>query len=905
MKPRGSPLDEKGRFEAIRRYHIMDTEDEQEYDDVVELASQLCNAPIAIITLLDENRQWFKAKKGLDIRETPISISFCSYTIRHDKLMVVNDTLTDGRFSKNPLVTGDPHIRFYAGMPLITSEGFRLGTLAVIDRVARNISDAQIKGLQILARQVVNLLNLRVKNVQLSDLIEEKTSEVLDILQRINDAFLAVDKNWSVTYINEKASQITKRLPKDIIGKNIWEEFPEAFYSEFPERAERAMLTQQNQNWEAFFEPYNLWFETHLYPSPTGLSIYFRDITERKDAEFAIKHSEEIRRLIMDSSLDAIVSINADGIITFWNPQAENIFGWKETEIVGKSLTDTIIPEQFREQHKNGLKRYQENNSGPILNKIIELNALNKKGAEFPIELTISPIKQNNSEFFCAFIRDISEKKKAEEALRASEANYRRLIEGNPQPMWIYDIDSLRILEVNEAAISKYGYTRSEFLKMTIKDLRPEEEILKVTEFLKTLQLDNKGLTQSGPWKHRLKNGELIDVEITSHAINWQGHKARFTLAWDVTKRLQMETSLRKAEEQYRSIFENAIEGIYQSTPEGKFIAVNPALAKMFGYSSTEDMIRSVTDIGAQLYADPADRLHMKTLLEKNGAAYGLEFKGLKTNNEVIWVRNHIRAVYNENGMIKFFEGTLEDITERKKVEENLNIQFAELQKTNQELDRFVYSASHDLRAPLATILGLINVAEMESPSPRFQEYLNMIKNNINRLDGFINDILNYSLNSRKDIKIEKIEFDSLIQEARNNLLFINGCNRLTFNVDISDNGPFFSDRQRLLILFNNLLSNSIKYQDVTKDSSMVIIKVTTSPEKALITFSDNGIGIEKWHLDKIFGMFYRASEHSKGSGLGLYIAKETIAKLGGSIAVESEFGAHTTFEIVIPNSQQ
>ncbi len=148
---------------------------------------------------------------------------------------------------------------------------------------------------------------------------------------------------------------------------------------------------------------------------------------KRKRSEAAIRHSEEVRRLIMNASLDAVIGINPEGIITLWNAQAEKIFGWKEQEIIGKELVNTIIPHQHREAHKRGLKHYLATGEGPVLNKIIEISALNISGDEFPVELTIVPIKKSGDDFFCAFIRDITNRKKEEEKLQQSYEEIRRL----------------------------------------------------------------------------------------------------------------------------------------------------------------------------------------------------------------------------------------------------------------------------------------------------------------------------------------------------------------------------------------------------------------------------------------------------------------------------------------------
>ncbi len=147
----------------------------------------------------------------------------------------------------------------------------------------------------------------------------------------------------------------------------------------------------------------------------------------RKRSEAAVKQSEEVRRLIMNAALDAIICIDTEGAITIWNLQAQNMFGWKEKEIIGKQLTETIIPEQHREAHKKGFRHFLQTGEGPVLNKLIEISALHQSGLEFPIELAIVPIKKSGDEFFCAFIRDITLRKKAEEKLQHSYDEIRRL----------------------------------------------------------------------------------------------------------------------------------------------------------------------------------------------------------------------------------------------------------------------------------------------------------------------------------------------------------------------------------------------------------------------------------------------------------------------------------------------
>ncbi len=273
-------------------------------------------------------------------------------------------------------------------------------------------------------------------NEELEERVEQRTNELSrskqvlsDTFERITDAFVSFDNNWLFTYVNKKAGEIFNRRPEDLIGKKVWTVFPEVEDRPSYKALHQAMETQQYVYLETHHIEQDLWFENHFYPSPGGLSVFFRDVTEKKRAEVALKASEEKRRLIMSSALDAIISIDENGLVTSWNPQAEKTFGWTEEQITGKPLTDTIIPVKYRENHQKGMAHYFKTGEGPVLNKLIEITAINSSGNEFPVELTIIPIAHLGKISFTAFIRDITKRKKAEEELRTSEERYRVLIE--------------------------------------------------------------------------------------------------------------------------------------------------------------------------------------------------------------------------------------------------------------------------------------------------------------------------------------------------------------------------------------------------------------------------------------------------------------------------------------------
>jgi len=230
-------------------------------------------------------------------------------------------------------------------------------------------------------------------------------------------------------------------------------------------------------------------------------------------------------------------------------------------------------------------------------------------------------------------------------------------------------------------------------------------------------------------------------------------------------------------------------------------------------------------------------------------------------------------------------------------------IENQELKTANYELDRFVYSTSHDLRAPLNSMLGLIEIAEEDTNEELMLEHLKMLKGNAKKLDGFICDILDYSRNSRMEVNNEHINFTELFDDVTQNLKFMGDTNRMVdFTIDITGNAPVYSDKNRISTILNNLISNAIRYQNPKAPNPFVNIKTDISETETKIIISDNGIGIPDELQPKIFDMFYRVSQESVGSGLGLYIVKEAVNKLNGDIKVQSEIGEGTTFSIKIPN---
>ena len=242
----------------------------------------------------------------------------------------------------------------------------------------------------------------------------------------------------------------------------------------------------------------------------------------------------------------------------------------------------------------------------------------------------------------------------------------------------------------------------------------------------------------------------------------------------------------------------------------------------------------------------------------------------------------------------------------RKKAERTLRTQNEELIKINKELDSFVYSVSHNLRAPLMSVLGLINLVQLEHKNSDqvMHNYFKMMQHSIHKLDETLKEILDYSRNARSALSISEVDICKMVEDSFDRMKYMDGSESIKKSVAARQDHPFFTDSYRLSVIINNLVSNAIKYRDIHKDDHSLKVTAEVSGADLKLTFVDNGIGIEKEFIPRIFEMFYRATERSEGAGLGLYIVRETVEKLHGKISVESQIGMGTTFRVTLPNLQ-
>ncbi len=436
------PENEVARLENLRSYEVLDTPPEQAFDDLTSLAAYICGTPIALIGFMDLDRQWFKSRIGWDVPEVPRDMSLGAHTILQPDVLVVPDTLEDAqRLGTGPLAAGG--VRFYAGAPLISAEGYALGTLCVMDSVPHRLTEGQNDGLRKLARQVMTQLESRRRLIsqafaragpaQLPERkrLERQQPEMAAIVDSsFHDAIYSKDLDGIITSWNKGAERIYGYSAEEALGK------PDSFLS-LPERSNESFQIMEKLKHGVHIEPYETVRVTqsgeHIYISLTvspvpqengsivGASVIGRDITESKRAQEALRRSQRLLQGIISSAMDAIITVDSSQRIIVFNKAAEKIFRCAASEAMGQPI-DKFVPERFREKHRQHMHSFGQ--TGVTARSIYSpgtLSAIRADGQEFPIEATISQVDTGIEKLFTVILRDIGARAQLEDELRQAQ----------------------------------------------------------------------------------------------------------------------------------------------------------------------------------------------------------------------------------------------------------------------------------------------------------------------------------------------------------------------------------------------------------------------------------------------------------------------------------------------------
>jgi PAS domain S-box-containing protein len=391
-------------------------------------------------------------------------------------------------------------------------------------------------------------------------------------------------------------------------------------------------------------------------------------------------------------------------------------------------------------------------------------------------------------------------------------------------------------------------------------------------------------------------NGSKDEIGILFRNFNWMINQIHS----HVDQINKKEKIIEESEKKFRALIEHSSDAIALTDKNARIIYASPSTKNVLGYLPEEVEGRLVTEF---VHPDDLEYLHqcIKEVRTEPGKIVYIQLRKLHRDGSWRWLEGYSSNFLHEasvNAIITNYR----DITSRKDNEIKIEEQYKELQRINSELDRFVYSASHDLKAPLTSILGIVKVARMDTEESSSLKYLTMAETNVTRLLRVIKDMTNFSRNARLNVTNELIDFNSIIKESIDTFTYLSKFKNISFVINVENSNDFFSDKLRIGILFNNFISNAILYHDVNKRNPFIHISITCFSNYASIVIEDNGEGIDPEYHSAIFNMFYRVSKDSEGSGLGLYIVKGIVEKLNGKIELISSPSEGTKFIITLPN---
>jgi len=371
-------------------------------------------------------------------------------------------------------------------------------------------------------------------------------------------------------------------------------------------------------------------------------------------------------------------------------------------------------------------------------------------------------------------------------------------------------------------------------------------------------------------------------------------------LTVETAQHKQTAEALRESEKWLRIALENAPVIVFSNDTDLRFTWMYSPFLNIFGRNN-EVIGKRVTDFFPNQSALRVTDIMNQVLDTGQGVK---EEVVLENESRKRWYTLSLEPITSAHNLITGITGAAYEITEIKQSEDKLKQTLTELENRNKELDHYVYKVSHDLRAPLTSMMGLVALIEMESDPEKIAHYVQLIKNRLYRSDDFIQSVLDHSRNLNSEVKHTVIHFREIIDNCVDELKYLPHASNLQLRVKVGEETVFCGDKLRVSIIFKNFISNAIKYLNPQAEVPYLRIDIRVTPQQAHIRIEDNGIGIEKQYLDKIFNMFFRATNKADGSGLGLYITRQTIEKLQGSISVESSLGKGTTFLLTLPNLQ-
>jgi PAS domain S-box-containing protein len=729
------------------------------------------------------------------------------------------------------------------------------------------------------------------------------------LLDHIGQAVIATDLSGEIIYANAAAYALYRYEPGTMVGRNIQSVTVPMMTQ--AQAAEIMSRLQAGKVWSGEFlvmDSSGRRFPTFVTDTPfhdengnlVGIVGISRDISAETETRAALQASEQRYRDLVETSVDLIWSIDTAGVITFINGASRRIYGREPAEMIGRPFLD-FVPEAQRSTDESAFA--QMLTRGGDLQEYIA-RVYRADGSVVTLDAMARPIRDRQGRIagVTGIARDMTDRIHAEEMLRASEARfrslfeqYRLLFEHNPHPMWTYDLETLRFLAVNRAAIDHYGYSEAVFLSMTITDLHPAEDVEWLRKTVLHLAGKRKGF---GVWRHRKQDGTLIDVELVSDDVTFNDRPARLVLAKDITESLRVEERLIEQ----AALLDKANDVITVRDLRHRINYWNASAERVFGWTAAETESQSARELIAQ---DPIayDQAAARTL--ETGEWAG-ELETRTKDGRPVTMSSRWTLLRNEHGQPKSILTIENDVTERKRVESQ-----ALRAQRMESLGTLAGGIAHDLNNVLAPIMMSVELLKEEPLNPEGRALLDTLNASVKRGADLVKQVLSFARGvegQRVAVDLDavlrdviKILQDTFPKPVRIHPVATRGQHRVR------------GDLTQLHQVILNLCVNArdampnggvltLRLRQVNLDETYSGLSADARPgDYVVVEVEDTGGGIPPGIRDRIFEPFFTTKELGQGTGLGLSTSLAIVKSHGGFISVYSEVGRGTTFSVHLP----
>ncbi len=681
--------------------------------------------------------------------------------------------------------------------------------------------------------------------------------------------------------------------------------------------------------------------------------LVVKQFEETERILYRFQTANALRRAVLNSASQiSIIATDIDGTITVMNTGAENLLGYRADEIVGGQT-----PEIFHSETElvNRSRRLSEKWGRTVQPSRLLLEYalagrseqeewlyVTREGRPFPVNMTINALRDPDGTVngILCIAMDITERKHAEEALRRAHDELERRVTERTEALAQANAelqveirerkqveDALRENEQQLAGIMDSITDRMSIIdedfnivwandiarRMFGRDIigRKCHDAYRGFDAVCTQCIAAKTFKDGKIHEHETDavdlDGDRIIFWCTTSVTAWhKDGRPRLVVenSRNITARKRAEEALRDSEEKFRSIFENATEGIFQSTPSGGLITVNPAFVRIMGYHSESELVGTVIDAKHQMYVNPRRRDEFQALMKAHGTAKDFETRFYRRDGSIIHASLNAHVVRDEEGNIRYYEGILEDITQRKRADD-LKIAKDAAEAATRAKSDFLANMSHEIRTPLNAVIGLTELVLKTRMTPKQLDYVEKIRTSSHSLLGIINDILDFSKIEAGRLQLESVQFDlmALLEKLTDVFAGKAAEKGIEMIVSVADDVPrgLMGDPLRLGQILTNLTANSVKFTD----EGEVVVQVTRLRQdngtvRLRFTIRDTGIGIDREQIPHLFSAFTQADGSTTrrygGTGLGLTICKRLVEMMGGEIHAASEPGQGSSF---------